>query len=191
MDKTTMSGTVNESEDDKKVGQEKRVWTLEEIEEEKRQGNSKRRFLVGEAGRTPIYVTIKKLEAAIYADVINVEPRGIAVTHRRRERVLFFDADIRSAVHCIRDLCKEKEVEVLRRYTDVVSVGEKDHHYLQEGAKERLLDEADRRVLAEYRTAAMTVEKVAEMVDKEMAPVLKECAKEIRVAMGADRRFRE
>lgn len=190
MNKTATSEMVRPSGDESDATQEERVWTPEEAEEAVKQGSPKRRFQVGTAGKVPVYVTIKKVGAAVYADVINVEPRGVAAVHRRRERVLFFNDEIRNAVHCIRDLCKENEVEILTRYTDVVSVGDRDHHHLQKEAKQKLIEEADSRVLATYRTAAMTVEKIAEMIDEGMGPVLKECAKDIRKAIDADRRFR-
>lgn len=170
--------------------QEERVWSPEEAVQKVERGGSKRSFLVGTAGKGPVYMTVKEVEAVVYADVINVEPLGVAVTHQRRERVLYFDTDVRRAVYCIRDLSADTELDVLTRYTDVVPVGDRDHHYLKEGGMEGLVEEADRRILAEYRNAAMKVEKIAEMLDNGMAPVLMECAEDIRAAMDTDRRFR-
>jgi len=167
-----------------------RVWHVDEAVEEVKEGSSQRRFLVGNTAAGPVYMKIKEGVNLVYADEINLDPRGVAVTNRGRERVLYFSDDVRRAVHSIRDMSESNEVEILRGYSDVLSVGGRDHYYMKDGAEDELKEEADTRILAEYRNVAMKLERIADKVDESMSGVVNECAGEIRAAIDADRRFR-
>jgi len=170
--------------------EEERVWQVEEAVEEVRKGSSQRRFHIGNTDAGTVYMTVKQETNLIYADEINLDPTGAAVRHRGRERVLYFSDGVRRAVHSIRDMSESSEVEILDRYTDVLSVGDRDHYYIKDGGEEELKKEADYRVLAEYRNVAMKLERIAEGISADMRGVVQECAEEIRAAIDADRRFR-